>query len=117
MPKIKEQVANRLNTGFVGIPSFLRAPICTDNSQLEGAIAVIGIPFDEGSPFFPGTRKGPRALREHSMRFGSSAGGVYETETQKMYLEYELQNNMIIDVGDADILPTNVEKTSRTLPK
>ena len=28
-----------------------------------------------------------------------------------MYLEYELQNNMIIDVGDADILPTNVEKT------
>ena len=42
MPKIKEQVANRLNTGFVGIPSFLRAPICTDNSQLEGAIAVIG---------------------------------------------------------------------------
>jgi agmatinase len=110
MPKVNKQSTNRLNSAFVGIPTFLRAPICTDISQFDGAIAVMGIPFDEGSPFLPGTRKGPRALREHSMRFGSPAG-IYEAETKKTYLEYELKNNLIVDIGDADILPTNVEKT------
>ena len=38
---------------FAGIPSFLRAKICTDLDQLDADIAVIGVPTDEGSPFMP----------------------------------------------------------------
>jgi agmatinase len=101
----------RLDRPFVGIPSFLRSPICTDLDQLNTAIAVMGVPFDEGSPFLAGSRHGPRAIREHSLRFVSGAGGYYNPETRKQYLDYELKNGLIVDAGDADIRPTNVEKT------
>jgi agmatinase len=101
----------RLDRPFVGIPSFLRSKICTDIDELDAAIAIMGVPFDEGSPFLAGSRMGPRALREHSLRFGSGNKGFYDPETDKQYLEYEMANGLIADTGDADILPTNVEKT------
>ena len=48
-----------LNRPFVGIPSFLRAPIETRLDALDAEIAVFGIPFDEGSrcgsPPMPGS--------------------------------------------------------------
>ena len=40
---------------FVGIPSFLRADIHTDLDTLDAAIAVLGVPTDEGSPFMGGS--------------------------------------------------------------
>ncbi len=102
----------RLDRPFVGIPSFLRAPIVTDLEQLEAAVAVMGVPFDEGVPYLPGSRMAPRALREHSLRFvGSGTKGFYNCETGKQYLEYEMSQGLIVDCGDADILPTNVEGT------
>ena len=94
---------------FVGIPSFLRTPICTDLDTLDADIAVMGAPTDEGSPFLPGSRFAPRSLREHSMRFG--AKGYYDPETKKMFLEHELTNGRIADVGDASVLPTNATDT------
>src|SRR5713226_5754500 len=103
--------SGRINRPFVGIPSFLRAPICTDLDTLSAAIAIMGVPFDEGSPFLSGSRMGPRSLREHSLRFVSGAGGYYNPETRRMYLDPEISQEMIVDAGDADILPTNVEKS------
>lgn len=102
----------RLDRPFVGIPTFLRAPLCTDLDQLTGTVAVMGVPFDEGSPYLAGSRMGPRALREHSLRFvGGGSKGYYDPESERQYLEYEMANGLIIDTGDVDILPTNVEKT------
>jgi agmatinase len=102
----------RLDRPFVGIPTFLRSPICADLDRLNAAIAVMGVPFDEGSPYLAGSRLGPRALREHSLRFvGGGSKGFYNPEAAKQYLEYEMANGLIVDAGDADILPTNVEKT------
>lgn len=95
----------------MGIPSFLRSPIRTDLDQLDVAIAVMGVPFDEGSPFLPGSRLGPRALREHSLRFTSGKCGFYDPETKKLYLEAEMANSLIADVGDADVWPTDVVTT------
>ena len=40
--------AGRLNMPFVGIPSFLRAAICTNLGALDADIAVMGVPTDEG---------------------------------------------------------------------
>src|SRR5579863_8387631 len=102
----------RVDRPFVGIPSFLRAPICADLDRLSAAIAVMGVPFDEGSPYLAGSRMGPRALREHSLRFvGGGSKGFYNPEDAKQYLEYEMAHGLIVDAGDVDILPTNVEKT------
>jgi agmatinase len=102
----------RINRPFVGIPSFLRAPILTDPDACEAAIAVMGVPFDEGSPFLAGSRLGPRSLREHSLRFVAGDGaGFYNPETRRGYLDTELANGLIVDAGDADVAPTNVELT------
>jgi agmatinase len=102
--------SGRLDMPFVGIPSFLRAPIHTDLDSLDAAIAVLGAPTDEGSPFRPGSRFGPRAVREHSLRFGSGKHGIYDPQRGRRILEREL-NGAIVDVGDADILPTNLPGT------
>jgi agmatinase len=94
---------------FSGIPSFLRADICPDISKLDADIAVMGAPTDEGSPFMSGSRFGPRGIREHSLRFGKE--GYYDQRFNRKFLEYEMTHRRIVDVGDADILPTDVEGT------
>lgn len=101
----------RVNRPYVGIPSFLRAPICNDVGELDAAIAVFGVPFDEGSPFFPGSRMAPRTLREHSLRFCGGGHGYYDPRTRSEYLAEEMRHNLIADVGDVDVHPTNVERT------
>ena len=68
--------SGRLDMPFVGIPSFLRAPVQTDASRIDADVAILGAPFDEGSPFLPGSRFGPRSIREHTLRFVSGEDGT-----------------------------------------
>ncbi len=49
---------------FSGIATFFRAPATQDLSDTD--IGVIGVPFDGGVTNRPGTRHGPRAIREQS---------------------------------------------------
>jgi agmatinase len=101
----------RLDMPFVGIPSFLRAPIVEDLGRLDADVAVMGVPTDEGSPFMPGSRFGPRAIREHSLRFTGDRPGYYDPQRRRRFLEREFADQLIADLGDADVLPTNVEAT------
>ena len=103
----------QLTAPFAGIPSFLRADICEDLDLLDADIAIMGAPTDEGSPFMPGARFGPRGLREHSLRFGKT--GYFDHDANRKFLEYEMTNHRIADVGDADVLPTNVEDTFKNI--
>ncbi len=103
--------APRWNAPFVGIPSFLRSAIVTDLGHLDADIAVLGVPHDEGSPFMPGSRFGPRGIREHSMRFGGDGRGYYDPALRREFLAREMAEGRIADVGDADVLPTNVVGT------
>ncbi|HVZ45941.1 MAG TPA: arginase family protein [Ramlibacter sp.] len=98
----------RIDRPFTGIASFLRSAVCTDRGEFRGLIAVMGFPFDEGSPFMPGTRFGPRGIREHSLRFGA---GYFHPETGREYLVPECTQALIVDAGDVDVAPTNVEQT------
>ena len=101
----------KLNRPFTGIPSFLRAPVETDLDALDADVAVYGVPFDEGSPFLAGSRMGPRSIREHSLRFAASDAGLYDPETRRTYLAYEIAHRTIADVGDVDVWPTDVKST------
>ena len=101
----------RLDMPFVGIPSFLRAAVVTDLDELDADVAVLGVPTDEGSPFMPGSRFGPRSIREHSLRFTSGRPGYYDPRRERRFLEREMADGLIADVGDVDILPTNVSDT------
>jgi agmatinase len=105
----------RLDMPFVGIPSFLRAAICRDLTKLDADVAFMGAPTDEGSPFMPGSRFGPRGIREHSLRFGAGGRGYYDPQSRRMFLEHEMTHGRLADVGDADILPTNVVDTFRNI--
>jgi agmatinase len=71
----------------------------------------MGVPSDEGSPFLPGTRFGPRSIREHSMRLGAGGQGYFDVSRGQTFLEEEMRGRQIADVGDAIVLPTNVEQT------
>ena len=104
-------VSNRMNYPFVGIPSFLRAALCTDLDRLDADVAVMGVPTDEGSPFLPGSRFGPRGIREHSVRFHGDGRGYYDPRVRRRFLEHEMTHGRLVDVGDTDVLPTNVVDT------
>jgi agmatinase len=101
----------RLDFPFVGIPTFLRAPLVADLGRLDADVAVLGVPTDEGSPFMPGSRFGPRSIREHSLRFVTDPPGFFDPQERSRFLEREMRDNRIADVGDADILPTNPADT------
>jgi len=101
----------RVNRAFVGIPTFLRSVICHDLRTLDADIAVMGVPSDEGSPFMPGSRFGPRGIREHSLRFTGRGAGYYDNHLRREFLEHEMAHGRIVDAGDADVLPTNVVDT------
>ena len=103
----------RVNRAYSGIPTFMRADLCLDLDQLNAQAAVFGVPTDEGSPFMPGARFAPRAIREHSMRFAPT--GFFDVETQRHYLPDEVTAGAIVDVGDVDVLPTNTEKTAENI--
>lgn len=92
---------------LVGLPTFLRAPLCADLESLDASIAVVGVPSDEGSPFYPGTRLAPRSLREHSLRLCAGGEGYYDAGLKRRFLEREMREGKIVDAGDATILPTN----------
>jgi len=100
----------RLNLAFTGISSFLRSPVCTDLSQLDADIAFLGFPTDEGSGWLPGSRLGPRKVREMSLRFASGAtgdqAGFWDIDEDKRYLAHEMGNDRIRDCGDVDVIYT-----------
>ncbi|MEM6763068.1 MAG: arginase family protein [Pseudomonadota bacterium] len=99
-----------INRPYVGIPTFLRSRFSEDPADFAKAAAVVlGVPFDEGSPFLPGSRMGPRAIREHSLRFPTDF--LYDPENDEVMLEHELANDLILDAGDVDVRPANAART------
>jgi guanidinopropionase len=49
---------------FAGTPSFMRLPMLTDPALVD--VALVGVPFDGGTTNRPGTRHGPREIRNQS---------------------------------------------------
>lgn len=95
---------------FSGVPTFLRSGLVPPGELFDADIAILGAPTDAGSPYLPGSRFGPRAIREHSLRFGDGVG-YYDPLSDRSYLVDQVANRRILDLGDADILPTNVVGT------
>ena len=81
------EVAGGASMPYVGIASFLKAPICSDVDRLEGEVGFLGIPFDEGTMTGPGTRFGPRALREQSSLYEQyvPGEGYYDIELRETF--------------------------------
>jgi len=106
---------DRLDLAFTGIPIFMRGPIVEDLDRLDADFAFIGFPTDEGSGWIPGTRFGPRTIREMSLRFAScntgGRAGFWSIDENRRYLEKEINDNRIVDCGDVDIIYTRPDLT------
>jgi agmatinase len=97
----------RLDLPFVGICSFGKYPIQLDWDKIQADAAIVGAPFDGGTQWRPGARFGPRAIREASTLFAFGHAGAYDHEDDETYLA----NSRIVDIGDADIVHTNTERS------
>jgi agmatinase len=79
---------------FVGITTFMRLP---HTRQLDGVdVAVLGIPFDTGSPFRVGCRFGPAAIRAMSLMLRP----INPYQDLNVFEECA-----IVDYGDTDVAP------------
>ena len=88
---------------FAGINTFLKAPYVEnvrDVSRYDAA--VLGIPFDSGTTYRPGTRFGPQGIRRISALYTP-----YNYE-----LGVDLREQMTLcDAGDVFTIPANLEKS------
>lgn len=85
---------------FAGTPSFFRLPIQSNLKALD--VAITGIPFDSASSFRPGSRFGPRAIREISTLL-RPYNRVLEVDP------YKVLN--AADVGDCPVNPFDTMET------
>ncbi len=106
MPHAHE--TGRLNLPFVGIATFGKRRYVEDWGAIEADVAILGAPFDFGTQFRAGARFGPRAVREASTLFSFGHAGAYDHEDDCVYLGPDVT---IVDIGDADIVHTDTEKS------
>jgi agmatinase len=98
----------RLDLPFVGISTFGKRPYVQDWDRIDAHAAVLGAPFDAGTQWRSGARFGPRAVREASTLFSFGHAGAYDHEDDRTYLPGDVR---IVDIGDADIVHTDTEKS------
>jgi agmatinase len=104
--------SGRLDLPFVGISTFGKRPYVSDWTKIDADVAVLGAPYDFGTQFRAGARFGPRAVREASTLFSFGHGGAYDHEDDATYLGSDVR---IVDLGDADIVHTNTEKSHENI--
>jgi agmatinase len=100
--------SGRLNLPFVGLSTFGKKQPCLDWDTIDADCAILGAPYDFGTQYRPGARFGPRAIREASTLFSFGHAGAYDHEDDAVYLSDSVR---IVDMGDADIVHTNTEKS------
>jgi len=98
------------NMPSVGITSFLKAPIHEDFATLEADVGFLGIPYDAGNSWRPGTRFGPREIRTHSVRYstwgGQAQAGYWDINQKRRFLD----GVSIVDCGDVDIAYYDIDR-------
>ena len=88
---------------FAGINTFMKAPYVEDvNDVGKYDVTVVGVPFDGGTTYRPGTRFGPQGIRRIS--------GLYTPYNFELGVDLREQMTMC-DAGDVFTIPANIEKT------
>ncbi len=88
---------------FAGINTFMKAPYCEDVRDVgKYDAAVLGVPFDGGTTYRPGTRFGPQGVRRIS--------ALYTPYNYEIGVDLREQMTLC-DAGDVFTIPANIEKT------
>ena len=110
---------HRVHAGYVGIPSFFQCPVVTADAIRSGMAVVTGVPIDQGIVFGkPGTRFGPRAIRESS----TVSRAFFAASPENTQVDVDTQvalrvkdDPSLVDIGDVDIDPTDIMKTTESV--
>ncbi|MEJ2101985.1 MAG: agmatinase [Desulfobacterales bacterium] len=96
---------------FTGIATFAGYAFWQPEQKADAV--VLGIPYDEGTTYRPGTRFGPRAIRDASMfySYNGHENRYYDADRQK----WILQGKTIADAGDVEIEPLSLEKNWKAI--
>ncbi len=99
------------NLPFRGIATFAGYPLWREDSPADAV--VLGVPYDEGTTYRPGTRFGPRAIRDASMFYSyeGTEGRFYDAD-RRCWL---LAGKRVVDAGDVEIEPLCLEKNLRSV--
>src|SRR6185369_9144250 len=90
---------------YVGPVSFSKLPWITDPAELSARgvdVAIVGAPYDDMVTHRPGSRFGPRAIREAQY----TSGGFNSLQLDVRPFE-ELT---VVDAGDANVVPASYER-------
>src|SRR4029079_4680145 len=91
-------------TGYAGVGlTYARVPLELDPAGWAGAdVVILGAPFDEGVSYRPGTRFGPRAIRQ-----GEDVGAPGERPHMELGIDpYAAMK--VLDGGDVDVRAGNL---------
>lgn len=94
--------AGKVGSGVLrsGSPTFYGIPSAASLDGLKADVAFLGVPFDMGTNDRPGSRFGPRAIRDASLRFAEiGMDGWYDIEEDR----HILQGVRMVDCGDVNI--------------
>lgn len=112
---VNEKEREILNLPFVGIASFAKYPIHLDLDTLEADVAVFGMPYDMSTQWRPGTKLGPRGIRDSSCLYSLGHKGSYDPERDEVYLHPEVVK--VVDVGDVDQVHADMEQCFDNIDK
>src|SRR5215472_16693761 len=84
---------------FAQPATFMRLPHVTDPKGLD--VAIVGVPFDGGTSYRPGSRYGPREIRNQSSLIRSYSFFQKVSPFDRLN---------VADAGDIDVAPVSIEK-------
>jgi agmatinase len=90
---------------YVGPTTFMNLPWITDPAELRRRavdVAIVGAPFDDAVSHRPGTRFGPRAIREAQY----TSGPIYSLQLDVDPFDVLT----VVDAGDANLVPSWIER-------
>jgi agmatinase len=91
---------------YAGLLTYAGLPYTEDPAELEGVdVAIVGAPFDDLVSDRPGTRYGPRAIRDASLGSGTHLQAKINPLT-------ELR---VIDFGDAPVVPADARRSHQAI--
>lgn len=106
---MRPQRDNEVAYSGVGL-TYCRLPLVLEPDGLEGVdFAILGAPFDEGVSYRPGTRFGPRAIRQ-----AEDVGGPSPRPHMELGIEPFSTLN-VVDYGDVEVTPANLAASHREL--
>lgn len=99
-----------------GYMTFGKAAPVALSSDWKADIGVLGVPYDAGASYLPGTRFGPRAIREGSQRLGFfdpdlGFEGYFDPDEGRHFLK----GVSAVDCGDADVVLLSVERNFKNI--